>query len=97
MNYPNIKKEEVIDDYHGNKITDPYRWLEDDHSNETKNWVKAQNQVTFDYLDQIPYRNAIQNRLEELWNYERVSTPFKEGNKFYFFKNEIDFMTISSN
>ena len=88
VDYPNIKKTEVVDDYHGTQISDPYRWLEDDRSEETGNWVKAQNQVTFNYLEQIPYRKAIQTRLEELWNYERFSTPFKEGDKYYFFKND---------
>ena len=77
-----------IRDSHGTKIADPYRWLEDDHSEETGEWVKAQNQVTFNYLEQIPYRDAIKNRLEEIWNFERFSTPFKEGGKFYFFKND---------
>ena len=88
VDYPNIKKDDVVEDYHGTKIADPYRWLEDDHSDDTGEWVKAQNQVTFSYLDQIPYREAIKNRLEEIWNYERYSTPFKEGGKFYFFKND---------
>lgn len=88
VDYPKIKKDEVVNDYHGTEIADPYRWLEDDHSAETKDWVKAQNQVTFNYLDQIPYRKAIEKRLEDLWNYERFSTPFKEGGLYYFFKND---------
>jgi len=88
VDYPIVKKDNVVENYHGTKISDPYRWLEDDHSEETGDWVKAQNQVTFSYLDQIPYRDAIKTRLEELWNYERFSTPFKEGDKFYFFKND---------
>ncbi len=77
----------VIDDYFGVKIEDPFRWLEDDNSNETKEWVKKQNLVTFDYLDNIPYRDAIAERLSDLWNYEKLSTPFKEGDNYYFFKN----------
>ena len=88
VDYPKIKKDDVVDDYHGTEIADPYRWLEDDHSGETKDWVKAQNQVTFNYLEQIPYRKAIEKRLEDLWNYERFSTPFKEGGQYYFFKND---------
>ena len=78
----------VIDNYFGKLVADPYRWLEDDNSENTKRWVKTQNRVTFDYLDQIPYRKAIEKRLTELWNYERYSTPFKKGGKYYFFKND---------
>ncbi len=78
----------VVDNYFGKLVADPYRWLEDDHSEDTKRWVKSQNRVTFNYLDQIPYRNAIEKRLTELWNYERYSTPFKKGGKYYFFKND---------
>lgn len=88
VNYPSIQKDEVVDDYHGTAIQDPYRWLEDDTSDETAEWVTSQNKVTFDYLDHIPYRDAIKNRLKEVWNFERFSTPFKEGGKYYFFKND---------
>ena len=88
VNYPEVKKEDVVDDYHGTAVYDPYRWLENDNSNETSDWVKSQNEVTFDYLDQIPFREDIKNRLEEVWNYERYGTPFKEGGKYYYFKND---------
>jgi prolyl oligopeptidase len=65
-NYPTSRIDNVIDDYHGTKVADPYRWLEDDNSAETKNWVTAQNALTFDYLNKIPFRNALRQRLEEL-------------------------------
>ncbi|CAL2080200.1 prolyl oligopeptidase family serine peptidase [Tenacibaculum sp. 190524A02b] len=87
VNYPETTKKPVIDDYFGTKITDNYRWLEDDRSNETEAWVKAENEVTFDYLNKIPYRNQLKERLTELWNYEKVGTPFKEGNYTYYYKN----------
>ncbi len=82
------KDSSVIDDYHGTKVADPYRWLEDDNSDETKAWVKAQNKVTFDYLDKIPFRKALHDRLEKIWNYEKYGAPFKEGGKYYFYKND---------
>jgi len=78
----------VVDNYHGTEISDPYRWLEDDNSDETVDWVKRQNAVTFDYLDKIPFRDAFKKRLEDLWNYERLSTPFESGGKYYQFKND---------
>ena len=88
VNYPIVKKENINDDYHGTTISDPYRWLEDDTSEETENWVTAQNKVTFDYLSKIPYREAIKNRLEKVWNYERFGSPSKKGGKYYYFKND---------
>lgn len=78
----------VSDDYHGRRVTDPYRWLEDDNSEATKAWVKAQNEVTFGYLDKIPFRDAIENRLKDFWNYERFEAPFLVGDKIYYFKND---------
>lgn len=87
VNYPETPKKPVIDTLFGTEIVDNYRWLEDDKSAETENWVKAQNEVTFDYLKNIPYREALKNRLSELWNYEKVGTPFKEGVYTYFYKN----------
>jgi prolyl oligopeptidase len=78
----------IKDNYHGQIVNDPYRWLEDDRSDATNNWVKSQNQVTSSYLKQIPYREAIEKRLEKIWNYERYSTPVKEGGKYYYFKND---------
>ena len=88
VTYPDVKKDETVDDYHGTAVQDPYRWLEDDNSKETSEWVTNQNKVTFDYLDQIPYREAIKNRLKDVWNFERFGTPFKEGGKYYYFKND---------
>lgn len=88
LDYPETKKVDTVDTYFGSQVSDPYRWLEDDMSDETAEWVKAQNEVTFGYLDQIPYRNKIKNQLEELWNYERVSAPFNEGDYTYYFKND---------
>lgn len=89
LEYPQTLKDmSVVDDYHGTEISDPYRWLEDDHSEETMDWVKRQNKVTFSYLDQIPFRGKIKNRLSELWNYEKFGSPFKEGDYYYFFKND---------
>lgn len=87
VNYPETTKKPVIDTLFGTEIIDNYRWLEDDKSAETENWVKAQNEVTFDYLKNIPYREALKKRLSELWNYEKVGTPFKEGIYTYFYKN----------
>ena len=86
--YPQTDKVNVVDDYFGVKVEDPYRWLEDDNSPETAEWVKAQNEVTEDYLSQIPFRNKIRERLAEIWNYPRYSTPFKRGDYFYYFKND---------
>jgi prolyl oligopeptidase len=85
--YPKTTKRPVIDDYFGTKVTDNYRWLENDKSNETAAWVVAQNAVTFDYLIKIPFRNQIKSRMEKLWNYEKVSAPFVEGNYTYYYKN----------
>jgi prolyl oligopeptidase len=86
--YPVTAKGDVVDSYFDNKVADPYRWLEDDRSEQTGNWVKEQNKVTFAYLDQISYRDQIKQRLEALWNYEKVGAPFIEGDYTYFFKND---------
>lgn len=88
MEYPVTKKGEVVDNYFGIDVADPYRWLEDDHSEETGEWVKAQNKVTFGYLNNIPYREEIKEKLSALWNYEKVQAPFKEGDWTYFYKND---------
>ncbi len=88
ITYPNTAKGEVVDEYFGTKISDPYRWLEDDRSAETAKWVQAQNRVTFDYLAQIPYRQQIEERLTRLMDYEKISRPFKEGKYTYFYKND---------
>ena len=88
LEYPVTRKSDQTDDYHGVKIADPYRWLEDDNSAETKAWVEAQNKVTFGYLEQVPQRGAIKKRLTELWNYERYGTPFKQGDRYFITKND---------
>ncbi len=88
LNYPETKKVDTVTDYFGTEVKDPYRWLEDDRSEETEEWVEAQNKVTFNYLEQIPYRDQLQKRLTELWNYEKLSAPFKEGDYIYYFKND---------
>lgn len=85
--YPATKKQEVSDDYFGTKVSDPYRWLEDDNSPETKAWVQEQNKVTFGFLETIPQRPRIRERLRKLWNYERFGIPFKRGERWFFTRN----------
>ncbi|RRQ50134.1 S9 family peptidase [Maribacter algicola] len=87
VNYPETAKVDTIDTYFGTEVQDPFRWLEDDRSPETEAWVKKQNETTFGYLENIPYRNDLKKRLEKLWNYEKLSAPFKEGDYTYFYKN----------
>jgi prolyl oligopeptidase len=88
--YPETKTVPQSDDYHGTNVADPYRWLEDDvrTSPEVAAWVEAQNKVTFGYLEQLPKRKLIADRLTKLWNYERTSVPFREGGRYYFYKND---------
>ena len=86
-NYPNTKEVNQFDIYHGIKVADPYRWLEDDLSKETKDWIKLQNKETFKYLKKIPYRNKIKKRIKELNDYEKIGAPFKRGKYEYFYKN----------
>ena len=88
IEYPETPVVRVIDDYHGTTVADPYRWLEDVDSDSTKAWVEAQNAVTFAYLEAIPERERIRERLTELWDYERYGTPWKEGGYYFFFKND---------
>jgi prolyl oligopeptidase len=88
MPYPQTRPTDQTDTYHGTVVTDPYRWLEDDRSAETADWVKAQNAVTFDYLGQIPYRKQLQERLEKIYNYPKYSSPSRKGEWFYFSKND---------
>ena len=87
ITYPTTNKGETVDTYFDTKLPDPYRWLEDDKSAETGAWVKAQNEVTYGYLSQIPFRDALKARMEKLWNYEKIGAPFKEGNFTYYYKN----------
>jgi prolyl oligopeptidase len=86
--YPKAKKVEQVDDYHGTKVADPYRGLEDPDSTDTQTWVEAENKVTFPFLESIPQRKAIQNRLTAMWNYERYGVPFKRGGRYFFTKND---------
>lgn len=88
LKYPATKKVEQIDDYFGNKINDPYRWLEDDNSPETKEWVKTQQNFTEKYLSKIPFRGAIKNHLEKIANYPRYSSGFKAGDYIFYSKND---------
>jgi prolyl oligopeptidase len=88
ITYPKTRKVDVVDTYHGVSVEDPYRWLEDDQSMQTNRWVKAQNRITEKFLRKIPFRKKIKNRLTELNDYEKWGTPFQEGNKFYFYKND---------
>lgn len=86
--YPTTPKVMHTDDYQGTKVEDPYRWLEDDNSAETKAWVEAQNKVTFDYLNKIPYRGQMKKRIEEVANYPKYSAPNRKGDYYYFYKND---------
>ena len=86
--YPETLKKEVVDNYFDVDVIDPYRWLEDDRSKETEAWVKAENKTTFAYLNNISFRSDLKKRLEHLWNYEKISAPFKEGEFTYFYKND---------
>ncbi|MDN6311167.1 MAG: prolyl oligopeptidase family serine peptidase, partial [Psychroflexus sp.] len=88
LDYPDTKKVEKTDTYFGEEIKDPYRWLEDDRSEETEAWVKKENEVTNAYLDKIPYRDSLEKQLSEIWNYEKIGAPFKRGEYTYFYKND---------
>ena len=88
LTYPTPRKSDQVDNYHGTSVADPYRWLEDDRSAETADWVKAENKVTFDYLAQIPYRKQLQDRIEKVFNYPKYSAPSRKGDWFYFSKND---------
>jgi len=83
LNYPQPPKGDVVDDYFGTKIADPYRWMEDLNSPPVKQWIEAENAVTFKYLDSFPMREELRRRITDLWNYPRVTTPFFEGRWFY--------------
>src|SRR5688572_10021343 len=88
MQYPQTKKGDIVESLHGTSVTDPYRWLEDANSAETKAWVQAQNAVTFRYLEQIPERKWIRERLTELWNFERFDSPQKRGKYYFYNRND---------
>ena len=87
IDYHKTNKIPVVDTYYDSEVIDNYRWLEDDLSQETGEWVKSQNTTTFDYLNKIPFREELKERLKKLWDYEKISAPFKEGNYTYYFKN----------
>jgi prolyl oligopeptidase len=88
VDYPYTRKDNQVDDYHGIQVADPYRWLEDDNSPETLAWVAAENQVTFDYLDQIPYRSQLKQRLQELYDYPKYGVPSRSGTYYFWSKND---------
>ena len=87
FDYPPARKADHVDDYHGVKVADPYRWLEDLDSEETRDWVEAENKLTFSFLNSIPARSNIKDRLTKLWNYEKYGIPFKEGNRYFYSRN----------
>ena len=87
LTYPATRKTDQVDDYHGTKVADPYRWLENDTSSETKAWVQEENKVTFSYLGRIPFRGQMKKRIEELYNYPKYSRPFRKAEYYYFYKN----------
>jgi prolyl oligopeptidase len=86
--YPNAKKVDSVDIYFGKEVNDPYRWLEDDNSEETASWVEAENNITKNYLESIPFRNKLKERLTKIWNYPKYGVPFNKGDKYFFFKND---------
>lgn len=88
ISYPKAKKIDVVDTYFGQEVADPYRWLEDDNSQETAEWVQAENEITQKYLEKIPFRSALKQRFEEIWNYPKTGMPFKKGGRYYFYKND---------
>jgi len=88
LDYPQTRKDNQVDDYHGVKVADPYRWLEDDNSAETAKWVEAENKVTFGYLEKIPYRAQVKARLEQLYNFPKYTPPFRKGDYLFFTKND---------
>ncbi|WP_425618620.1 prolyl oligopeptidase family protein [Anatilimnocola sp. NA78] len=88
FSYPETTRGDQVDDYHGTKIADPYRWLEEPDSDATKAWVTAQNKLTFDYLEKLPQRKAIRDRLEELWNFERFGLPRVRNGKYFYTRND---------
>lgn len=88
IEYPVTRQDNIVDTVFGTSVPDPYRWLEDDMSEETAAWVAAQNKVTFGYLEEIPYRDKLKEKLTAMWNYERYSAPFIEGEYTYFYKND---------
>ncbi|MCY1075465.1 prolyl oligopeptidase family serine peptidase [Archangium lansingense] len=85
--YPAARKDNVVDDYHGTQVADPYRWLENPDSPESRQWIEAQNQLAFGYLEKIPLRTQLKQRMTELWDYEKYGVPWREGNRYFFNRN----------
>src|SRR2546428_13328774 len=88
LQYPPARKGDVVDDYHGTRVADPYRWLEDPDSPESRGWIDAENRLTEGYLSQIPERAALRKRLTALWNYPKYGAPFHKAGRYFFFKND---------
>ncbi len=88
MTYPTPRKGDTVDTYHGTKVADPYRWMEDLNAPEVKQWIEVENAVTFKYLDALPMRDALKKRITDLWNYPKVSVPFYEGRHFFYTRNK---------
>ena len=88
LQYPSARKSDVVDDYHGTKVADPYRWLEDPDSPESRSWIEAENRLTNAYLADIPARGRIRDRLTKLWNYPKFGAPFRKAGRYFFFKND---------
>ncbi|MGM0647513.1 MAG: prolyl oligopeptidase family serine peptidase [Bacteroidota bacterium] len=88
LNYPETKKQDVTDTYFGTKVSDPYRWLENDTADAVKEWVEQQNDVTFNYLESIPFKEKMKDYLTHIWNYEKFSAPSKKAGKYFYFKND---------
>ncbi|MGB3516208.1 MAG: prolyl oligopeptidase family serine peptidase [Elainellaceae cyanobacterium] len=88
LTYPSSLQVDHVDDYHGTAVADPYRWLEDPDSPDSRAWIEAQNQLTFKYLQQIPSRETLRDRITQLWDYEKFGTPFKVGDRYFYFKND---------
>jgi prolyl oligopeptidase len=88
LQYPETRRDDVVDDYHGTVVADPYRWLEDPDSPETRAWIEAQNRLTFGYLEGIPARAPLSERLTRLWNYERYGVPWKRGGRYFYTRND---------
>ncbi len=88
LKYPESRKDDVTDNYFGTDVADPYRWLEDDNSDETAEWVKKQNELTFKYLENIPYRTQIKDRLQKIWDYPKMSAPVKKSDRYYYYRND---------
>ena len=86
--YPDARKDDQTDDYHGTQVADPYRWLEDPDSPESRAWIEAENALAFGFLEKLPARERIAKRLTTLWNYERYGAPYLQGGRYFYGKND---------